>query len=186
MKAFSVENITEISIQETTFLCEIDVKEMDKPLEKKEVPEERSLTEDEKEVVSKETGWDESVVNSIGSMEEYGIYKEAGLVEKKVGEKYCLIRKDIDMEQTDPFGRTNKERMEQGLAPLEKSGRPYELHHIGQRQASPLAELTMTEHRGKGNDTILHIKTKESEIDREAFGCERASHWENRAKELMV
>jgi len=88
------------------------------------------------------------------------------------------------MKQTDGCGRSNQERLEQGLAPLTPEGRPYELHHIGQHQESPLAELTMQEHRGKGNDTILHIKTKESEINREEFGVERAEHWQNRAGEV--
>lgn len=37
---------------------------------------------------------------------------------------------------------------------------------------SPLAELTTQEHRGKGNDTILHDKQKETEIDRGEFAKE--------------
>lgn len=130
------------------------------------------------------TGWSSEIIDSIASMEEYEVYKEAELVEVQVGDKSCLIRPDIDMEQVDGFGRTNKERMNQGLAPLTPEGRPYELHHIGQRQDSPLAELTMQEHRGQGNDVILHDKTKESEINRQEFGMERVEHWQNRSKEI--
>lgn len=51
---------------------------------------------------------------------------------------------------------------------------------IGQKPDSPLAELTMEEHRGAGNDTILHDKTKETEIDRNEFGKERREHWKDR------
>lgn len=69
-----------------------------------------------------------------------------------------------------------------GLAPLTPQGRSYELHHIGQHQDSPLAELTKEEHRGKGNDGVLHIKVKESEIGREAFTMERAGHRRERAE----
>jgi hypothetical protein len=105
-------------------------------------------------------------------------------VEAKVNDKPCLIRNDLNLKQKDEFGRTNKERMEQGLAPLDKDGRPYELHHIGQKQDSPLAELTMEQHRGKGNDSILHDKTKGTEIDRIAFQEEKSEHWETRAKEF--
>ena len=49
---------------------------------------------------------------------------------------------------------------------------------------SPLAELTRNEHRGKGNDTVLHNKQKESEINREDFAKERAEHWKARAEQL--
>ena len=49
-----------------------------------------------------------------------------------------------------------KERMKNGLSPLTKKGDTVELHHIGQKQDSPLAELATQEHRGKGNYAILH------------------------------
>lgn len=97
-----------------------------------------------------------------------------------------VSRDDIDWNQKDAMGRTNKERAEQGLSPINKDGKIIELHHIGQHADSPLAELTQEEHRGKGNDSILHDKTKESEIDRQAFGNERSSHWESRANESEV
>ena len=80
------------------------------------------------------------------------------------------------------MGRTNEERANQGLAPI-NGGEVIELHHIGQHTDSPLAELTREEHRGKGNDAILHDKTKESEIDRQAFAREKNNHWMERAKE---
>lgn len=85
------------------------------------------------------------------------------------------------MNQKDELGRTNKERMENGQPPITKNGETVELHHIGQKADSPLAELTTQEHRGKGNDTILHDKQKESEIDRTEFAKERENHWEARA-----
>jgi len=101
-------------------------------------------------------------------------------VETEIAGRPCLIRNDFDSERVDAMGRTNKERMESGLAPLTNEGKPIELHHIGQKADSPLAELTMEEHRGKGNDTILHDKTVESEIDRNQFNMEKADHWKNR------
>ena len=136
-----------------------------------------------KEKVQIETGWSDEIINAIGSLEEYDIYKNAGLVEDEIGGKECLIRSDIDWKQKDALGRTNRERAEQGLSPINKDGKSIELHHIGQHADSPLAELTQEEHRGKGNDTILHNKTKESEIDRQAFARERSSHWEARVNE---
>lgn len=46
-----------------------------------------------------------------------------------------------------------------------------------------MAELAQEEHRGKGNDAILHDKTKESEIDRQAFAGKGSDHWATGAEE---
>lgn len=141
------------------------------------------LTDEQKVKIKEETGWSDEIIDAMGSWDEYQIYKHAGLQEAEIGGKKCLIRDDIDWEQKDAMGRTNRERAEQGLSPINKDGKVIELHHIGQRFDSSLAELTQEEHRGKGNDTILHDKTKESEIDRQAFAGERSNHWAARAAE---
>lgn len=141
------------------------------------------LTDEEKTKIKEETGWSDEIVDAIGSWKEYEIYKNANLVEAEIDGKKCLIRNDIDWNQKDEMGRTNKERAEQGLSPINKDGKVIELHHIGQHSNSPLAELTQEEHRGKGNDGILHDKTKESEINRQAFAEERSNHWSARAQE---
>ncbi len=119
------------------------------------------------------------------SAEEIQIYKEASLKEETVNNREALIRTDIDYEANDQFGRTNLERMEQGLAPL-VDGQPIELHHIGQEMDSPLAELTRTEHRGEGNYTVLHDVAKESEINRTLFNLEKEGHWKARAEQMKV
>ncbi|WP_314811579.1 HNH/ENDO VII family nuclease [Fusobacterium pseudoperiodonticum] len=151
--------------------------------EANESPETRKeLSDEEKQRIKEETGWSDEIIDAISSMEEYEIYKKADLEEKEINGKKCLVRKDIDLEQKDSMGRTNSERMEKGLPPLDKNGRPIELHHIGQKSDSPLAELTTSEHRGKGNDTVLHDKKKESEIDRDKFAEERSEHWKNRSE----
>ncbi|MCX4317908.1 MAG: endonuclease VII [Lachnospiraceae bacterium] len=140
------------------------------------------LTEEQKEQIKEQTGWSEEIIEAIGSWEEFELYQKAGLVEAEIAGKKCLIRGDIDWEQKDVMGRTNRERAEQGLSPINRDGKVIELHHVGQHADSPLAELTPEEHRGKGNDTILHDKTKESEIDRQVFSEERAGHWSDRAE----
>lgn len=94
-----------------------------------------------------------------------------------------MIRTDIDYDQVDDKGRTNLERMEKGLSPLDKDGQPYELHHIGQKMDAPLAELTKKEHISDGNYNVLH-ESKESEISRSEFNKERADHWKARAGEI--
>jgi hypothetical protein len=150
-----------------------------------EVTEKGELTEDQKDRIKEaHPDWSPEIIEAISSWEEYEIYNNAGLKYAEINGKPCLIR-DIDMTQKDEYGRTNKERMEQGLAPLDKNGNPIELHHIGQKPDSPLAELEREEHRGKGNDSVLHDKTKETEIDRAAFQKEKNEHWETRAEDAQ-
>ena len=156
----------------------------DKKVEKKfeDSNEEKGLTQEQKDKIKEDTGWSDEVVDSIGSMEEYQIYKNAGLVEAEIDGRKCLINPNVDMSQKDAFGRTNKERMEQGLAPLDKNGNPIELHHFGQKSDSPLAELSQEQHRGKDSYSVLHDTKKDSEIDRKAFDGERENHWKARAE----
>lgn len=157
---------------------------IDKGNEKNDVTytERGELKEADKVKLREETGWSNEIIDSTKSLEEAEIYRKADLKEEAIDGKTCLVRQDIDMEQKDEFGRTNKERMANGNPPLTESGETVELHHIGQKQNSPLAELTTQEHRGKGNDTVLHDKQKESEIDRTAFAKERKQHWESRSE----
>ncbi len=139
------------------------------------------LTDEEKKKIKNEKGWSDEIINQISSMKEYEIYSNAGLQEVDVGGKKCLVRSDIDWDQKDSMGRTNKERAESGLAPIYKDGQAIELHHIGQKKDGCLAELTPDEHRSKENYSVLHTVTKPSEIDRVAFNNERSDHWQSRA-----
>ena len=140
-----------------------------------------TISESDKTRIREESGFSDKIIESLRNTGEYDIYKQANLSESKVNERACLIRNDIDLEQKDSMGRTNRERTELGLAPLDKDGIPLELHHIGQKMDSPLAELTRNEHREKpGNFEVLHDNRRESEIDRKQFDEERRHHWMNR------
>lgn len=151
-------------------------------LEKTNIKE--GLTNIEKRIIRKEKGWSDEIIDNIRSMEEYEIYKKAGLQETEIGGKIALIRNDIDWEQVDEKGKTNTERIQRGLSPLDKEGNPIQLHHIGQHSDSPLAELTFKEHRCDGNDTILHDKKKETETHGEGndWDNERQNYWKDRAE----
>ena len=144
--------------------------------------EKEGLTDEEKQRIKEVTGWSAEIIDSFRSTAEYEIYKKAELQEVEIGEKKALIRNDIDWGQTDEKGRTNEERIKRGLAPLDKNGDSIELHHIGQHADSPLAELTFKEHRGDGNDTILHDKKKETETHGEGnnWDNERQNYWKDR------
>lgn len=165
---------------------EIRPEELNSPMEPiaaRDVSE-GGLTPQEAERLHEETSWPKDIIGSIRSMDEAKIYQEAHLEVREINGKNCLIKLDIDMELKDEFGRTNQERMNAGLAPLDKDLRPIELHHIGQHSDSPLAELTRTEHRGPEHDRILHDKTRESEISRVDFRAERENHWRSRIADI--
>ena len=49
----------------------------------------------------------------------------------------------------------NADLMGEGYPPRDDNVDPYELHHIGQRQDSPFAELTYWQHMTDGNNAIL-------------------------------
>lgn len=161
------------------------VVELDRPIvltqeTRPELPEMSPETRERLELL----GVPKEVLDAIGSEAEAKIYENANLEPAEVNGKDALIRTDIDYDQKDAMGTTNLDRMKSGRAPLDANGKPIELHHIGQKQDSPLAELTSAEHRGNGNDNVLHNKQKESEINREDFDKERKDYWKARAEQI--
>lgn len=154
------------------------------------------LTSIEKNIIRIRTGWSDDVIKSIRSLEEAMIYIRAGLKEKKIDGRPALIRSDINWSDYSIRRNTwlknklanyekwaeynNADLIGEGFPPRDRNGDPYELHHIGQRQDSPFAELTWTEHMGDGNNVILHQMGKESEIDREYFDMEKSAYWQAR------
>lgn len=134
------------------------------------------LTMNEAAKIQKESGLPLSFIKNFHSMNEYNVYKNAGLQLTKVNGKLAYTQKiDWDFIGDVADGRTNAQRVIDGLAPLDSTGSPYELHHIGQKADSPLAILTKAEHHG--NDAILHDKNIISEIDRTAFNAEKKQFW---------
>ena len=143
-----------------------------------------NLTAEEKLGIEKESGWPSDVVDNIRSYDEYNIYRDAGLQVVEIGDNTALIRNDIDWNMVDEKGKTNEERIERGLAPIGKDGNLIELHHIGQHQDSPLAELTFKEHRCDGNYSILHDRTMATEVHGEGntWQQQRQDYWKSRAE----
>lgn len=170
---------------EQTILTTEKLSELDSPItERVNVRETLEPLSNESREVLTERGYSDKVIESIGSEEEAKIYTDAELECLEVNGKDALIRTDIDLDGKDDFGDTNMERMEKGKPPLDHNGKPIELHHIGQTSDAPLAELTKEEHMCNGNDSVLHDKSKESEIDRTSFQKERAEHWKGRAEDI--
>lgn len=160
------------------------------------------MTTQEQNTIRQRTCWPEEIIRHISSMAEAEIYMRARLQARKVGGRWALCRTDINWSDYSIRRNTwlrdspqqglkkyeewaqynNADLIGEGFPPRDQNGDPYELHHIGQHQDSPLAELTWAEHKGDGNFSILHHFDDESEIDRQQFDTEKSQHWQARFK----
>lgn len=147
--------------------------------------------------VNRETGWPMSeVICYMNSEEEAEIYMKAKLEATQIGGRWALIRPEGDIdwaafncrkdwlkEKLSDYDKwkdyNNADLIGEGYPPRDENGDPYELHHIGQKQNSPFAELRWHEHMGDGNNKILHPQ-RESEIDRQLFDKEKSEYWQAR------
>lgn len=115
---------------------------------------------------------------------EKKLYSELPLEVGATDDREALHRTDIDFLGLDQNEKCNLDTMQEG-SPPQLNGESVELHHIGQSMDAPLAELTPEEHRGKGNFSILHNLTKDSEIDRATFDKEKNHYWRVRAQDVI-
>ena len=138
------------------------------------------LTINEAATIQKDAKYPLEIIRRFKSMDEYNIYKDAGLEAKLVNGKSALVR-PIDPTIRDGNGLTNIERMKRGLAALDAEGNPYELHHVAQEKDGILAILTKAEHRGEGSFSKLHDLMRGSDVD---HGSEWAKEWEGFWKSL--
>ena len=90
----------------------------------------------------------------------------------------------INPSLVDKLGRSNLQRMKEGLAPLGADGKPINLHHMLQSMDSPIAEVAQAFHRR--HTRIIHINpgTTPSGIDRDECDVWRAAYWSNRADDF--
>lgn len=121
------------------------------------------LTMNEAAAIQKESKYPLDVIKQFSSREQYEICKSAGLSPQMVNGNIALIRK-IDPNLIDDMGRTNLQRMQQGLAAIDSNGASFELHHIGQHADSTLAMLTKAEHMQGGNNKIWHVFGEATEV----------------------
>lgn len=156
--------------------------------ETSEEPERKreGLTEEQKKEIKEKTGWSDRIIDSIRTMDEAEIYMNAGLQEGEINGKPALLQPKIDgSAYNEPKWSdwSNKDLAEEGYPPRDETGKPYELHHIGQNPDSPLAELTHEQHHSNGNFKKLHT-FDESLIDRQQFNQERKEYWKARSQTL--
>lgn len=143
----------------------------------------KAITKQQAAVMQMESGYPVEVIKQYQNLDQYNACKEIGLTSYMVDGKNALIR-DIDLNYLDEKGRTNLQRMQSGLAPLDPTGKAYELHHLGQEVDSPLAILTRKEHREGDNHKLWHLFEKGSEvhIDDSAWNTQRKHFWKDFAR----
>ena len=144
------------------------------------------LTMNEAAWIQRESGYPLDVIKGFKTVEQYEICRDAGLSPYMVDGKMALIRQ-IDIDFTDELGRTNLERMQEGLAALDPmTGQAFQLHHIGQEMDSTLAILSEAEHMQGGNNLIWHEVTEATRIDRYAFRYQREAFWQSMSEIFIL
>lgn len=138
------------------------------------------LSMNEAAAIQMESGYPLDVIKQFKSIEEYDVYRKAGLKASQVGNKSALVRKiDLDyVTEIDGVKLTNRELMEKGLAPFDPAtGKRYQLHHVNQDPNGTLAILKEAEHQG--NSSILNTSVVDSRINRPAFKKIREQFWKD-------
>ena len=140
------------------------------------------LTMNQAAQIQRESKYPLDVIKEFASPEQYEICKSAGLTPQMVNGNTALIR-SIDLDFVDDLGRTNLERMRQGLAALAPDGSSYQLHHIGQQADSTLAILTQSEHMQGGNYNIWHLFDGPTQVHGagNTWDLQRQSFWKTMA-----
>ncbi len=127
------------------------------------------LTMNEAAVIQAESNLPVEVISQLHSIDEYLIYRDAGLKTMMVNGRTALVQNiDLNYISQLPDGTevTNLVRMQKGYPPLEPAtGKAYELHHIGQNNDGALAILTQKQHRGEGVFAKLHHIWNDSTVD---------------------
>lgn len=139
-----------------------------------------SFTMNQYAQIQQETGYPLNVIKQFHTMEEYQAFRDANLKSTFVNNRSALIKTDIDLTRVDAKGRTNLERMQQGLAPQDSNGVSYELHHVGQKKDGTLAILSQAEH----DNPAIHgfLEKTEAHAAGTNWDAERQAFWKAFAK----
>lgn len=148
------------------------------------VSEKLEAPEVQRTLIQEFSPYSNQINDSIRSLPELEIYQNQNLREDVVNGRPCLTA-EINPQQTDAMGATNAERMAAGRAPVDENGDALHLHHIGQKESSPLAELKAEIHQKC--DSILHDKTMPSEVHGEGsnWNADRAMYWSARTSTIQ-
>lgn len=143
------------------------------------------LTMNQVATIQRESRLPLDVIRQLNNMDQYEILKEAGCYARMVNGQTALVR-DIDLTRLDEMGRTNLQRMQQGLAPLDPQGVAYELHHVGQRTDSMLAILTQEEHRLGDSYGIWHHLVESGVDHGTSWATQKSAFWKAMGEALAA
>lgn len=99
-----------------------------------------------------------------------------------------LLKHEIDPMLKDTKGRTNLQRMKEGLAPKGRDGKPVTLHHLIQQEPGPVAEVRQSLHAA--GHKILHgiiedgTSFRRDPALKKGFESFRTRYWKNRAANI--
>ena len=148
------------------------------------VSEQLDAPEVQRAMIQEFSPYSDQINNHIRTLPELEIYQNQNLREDVVNGRPCLTA-EINPQQTDAMGTTNAERMASGRAPVDENGDAMHLHHIGQKESSPLAELKAEIHQKC--DSVLHDKTISSEVHGAGnnWNAERVAYWSVRSSTIL-
>ena len=90
----------------------------------------------------------------------------------------------FDPNFVDNLGRSNVQRMEQGLAPIGIDGKSVNIHHIDQTNNGTLMEILATEHQLNYSNLHTNVGQYPSQINRGEFNNWRRGYWNWRSNHL--
>ena len=100
------------------------------------------------------------------------------------GKTVTMDKNTFDPGFVDKQGRTNTQRMEQGLAPIGTDGKSVNIHHIDQTDNGPVIEITATAHQKNYSKLHTNIGQAPSKINRSKFNKWRREYWKWRSNNL--
>ena len=100
------------------------------------------------------------------------------------GKTVTMDKNTFDPGFVDKQGRTNTQRMEQGLAPIGTDGKSVNIHHIDQTDNGPVMEITATEHQQNYSKLHTNIGQAPSKINRSKFNKWRREYRKWRSNNL--
>lgn len=106
------------------------------------------------------------------------------------GRSTYQLKHGINPEIKDVKGRTNLQRMKEGLAPIGQDGKPVALHHLIQEEPGPVAEIRQSLHAS--GHKVLHGVIEDGKSFRNdpslkrGFESFRSRYWKNRFKNYQA
>lgn len=117
-----------------------------------------------------------TITSTLNNVEQKLV--KAGTKTFIAGRKIVINKKIFKKDTRDALGRSNCQRMSEGLSPIGIDGEPISLHHLHQENNGVLIEMLDSEHRYHSRE--LHSYRSESEIDRRGFNNWKRNYWQER------